>query len=197
MHGRTRSRATLRDRCIGDSLQSALEVREFTVIRAAGKELQRRQQGDDLLLGDLQSAADAVARDAGQTRLVDEICRRIPKFEVIVHVEHLQRGGGNKISPAAENSGRLRAAQTFTAAEGDEIGAGGDDVAQMRTRRQLTGRVDENWDTLGMCRSNEFCKRRPCMNIVDIQHAGRHRTKGGLELPSLCPTNTRASATIS
>ena len=69
--------------------------------------------------------ADAVAGHACEFRFVDEIRRWIPQVEMVVHVQHLQRGGGNQLALAAEDARGLRAADCLAAREGHEVCAGG------------------------------------------------------------------------
>ena len=50
---------------------------------------------------------------------------------MLVEVEVLQRHRHDQIAPAGQNPAALRAAQSLAAAEGDQVGTGVDEAAQI------------------------------------------------------------------
>ena len=66
----------------------------------------------------------------------------------------------NQLAPAAEDARGLRSANRLAAAEGHQVGAGGDDRSQVGPRRQLGGRVDQHRQVMGMRPADDIAQRR-------------------------------------
>ena len=100
-----------------------------TLLRVLGDEaLERGEQTDDLLLAHFAGPADAVLGSAGERIPVDQRGRRPPQLRQHIQVQLLQGSGGDQVAPAAENAGTLGTADRLAAAEGHQVGAGGDEA---------------------------------------------------------------------
>src|ERR687891_1753103 len=95
------------------------------------EQAKRRQQPDDLLLADLAPATDPVVRQALEPSLVDEMRRRRPQLVEHVEIEVLQGRSHDQIAPAAQDAGRLRAADRLAAGERDQIRPGFDEPSEV------------------------------------------------------------------
>jgi hypothetical protein len=143
---------------------AALGRRQVSGVVARRPDLQRRQQPDDLLLGDLQRPADALERRA------------------------LAAGGGDQVGPAGQDARPLRPAQPLAAGEGDQVGAQLDEAVEVLRRRQRVRGVDQHRHAAGMGDGDHLVERDARRHAVARPvDAGRLRPEGSLELGARRP----------
>ena len=85
-----------------------------------------------------------------------------PDLGVDVHVEHLEPRRLDQIAPADQQPGALRPADRLAARERHQIGALGDEAAQVGARRQAGRRVDDHRQPVPMRDLGDLRERRPC-----------------------------------
>jgi hypothetical protein len=95
-------------------------------------------------------------------------------------------------APAAQDAGRLRAADRLAARKDDEVGAGRHDALEVRARRQFAGGIDQHRQAARMGVLDELCQRRRAVGVVHIENPRRLRAERRLELPRLRAANAGA-----
>src|SRR5438874_10634150 len=94
-------------------------------------ELQGSQGADDLFLARLAGSRDAMAGQAGEVALVDQFRWRSPFAGRVIQIELLEQCRAHQHASPAEEARALGAVDRLAAAEGNQIGAFGDEAAKV------------------------------------------------------------------
>src|SRR6266853_2129554 len=98
--------------------------------------LESNDRSGNLLLADLEAAAEAVPGDPIQG-LLHELLRRHPRGRRHIHVHLLEQGGCDELSATEEKAAGLRPPECLASAHGHEVGAFRDEAREVLHRGHL------------------------------------------------------------
>src|SRR5215211_595371 len=132
--------------CLLDRVEMPLPALQVLLITARGIATKGGDESDDLLPSDLHRTPESLVRHSGQVTRIEQWAPR-PSLRAHVHILMLERDGGDQVRPAGEDTAGLRPADRFAAREDDQIRAFRDESAQVCARRQLSSRINDDWNT--------------------------------------------------
>src|SRR5829696_7777136 len=132
--------------CLLDRVETPLPVLQIFLVTTGSEATKGGDESDDLLPSDLHRTPEPLVRHSDQATRIEQRAPR-PRFRAHIHVLVLERNGGDQVGPAGEDAAGLWPADRFAAREDNQIRAFRDESAQVCARRQLSSRINDDWNT--------------------------------------------------